>query len=192
MVVNYQNLSIFIFHDLQERHQSLALMEKLNNEKQNKSELEVRLIHLFLGSVNVYKIKFCSGGGGGVTEWGGRTANAASSPSGCSSNLKSLLEIGSWFWFLLWYLFLNMGGNGDPKIELDIDPWSCFSFKLIAWPWHPTVWSGGSRGVERVVRLREVSEPGSGRSSCCWEGKLQQGKKTSNFAKSKNLRILRS
>ena len=68
MVVNYQNLSIFIFHDLQERHQSLALMEKLNNEKQNKSELEVRLIHLFLGSVNVYKIKFCSGGGGGVTD----------------------------------------------------------------------------------------------------------------------------
>ena len=53
-------------------------------------------------------------------------------------NIKSLLEIGSWFWFLLWYLFLNMGGNGDPKIELDIDPWSCFSFKLIAWPWHPT------------------------------------------------------
>ena len=87
MVENYpENLSIFIFHDLQERHQSLALMEKLNNEKQNKSELEVRLIHLFLGSVNVYKIKFCSGGGGGVTEWGGRTANAASSPPGCSSN----------------------------------------------------------------------------------------------------------
>ena len=27
--------------DFQERHQSLALMEKLNNEKQNKSELEV-------------------------------------------------------------------------------------------------------------------------------------------------------
>ena len=68
MVENYQNLSIFIFHDLQERHQSLALMEKLNNEKQNKSELEVRLIHLFLGVVIVYKIKFCSGGGGGVTE----------------------------------------------------------------------------------------------------------------------------
>ena len=33
--------------DFQERHQSLALMEKLNNEKQNKSELEVRLIYLF-------------------------------------------------------------------------------------------------------------------------------------------------
>ena len=40
-----QNVPTFIVLDFQERHQSLALMEKLNNEKQHKSELEVSSIH---------------------------------------------------------------------------------------------------------------------------------------------------
>ena len=45
-IKNIPTHTLIVF-DFEERHQSLALMEKLNNEKQNKSELEVRLIYLF-------------------------------------------------------------------------------------------------------------------------------------------------
>ena len=40
-LLQIKNIPTLIVLDFEERHQSLALMEKLNNEKQNKSELEV-------------------------------------------------------------------------------------------------------------------------------------------------------